>query len=84
MGVTCDAKIRPFPVGNQTEIHCEQERWPHDGEHSGVLRDYAHPGSETVISWDEQDRRNFRGEWADCPLFPGCILPASHRGKHAV
>jgi hypothetical protein len=52
--------------------------------HSGILRDYAYPGSESVIQWFENDRRNFRGDWQPCTAFPGCILPAYHRGRHAT
>lgn len=82
-GGTCDAKIRPFP--NPTEVGCERTDGPHD-EHRGVLRDYAYPGSETVLTWQESDRRTFRGAWRDCDLTSNvlpCILPAGHRGDHA-
>ena len=76
--MSCDAKIRPFP--GFVEIDCEH----HDGHpamHRGVLRDYAYPGSMTVVEWDERDRRTFHGEWpGDCP---GCVLPVGHHGRHA-
>jgi hypothetical protein len=80
--MTCDAKIRPFP-GN-TEIGCDRDA-DHDltSPHSGILADYAYEGSRTSITWKEDDRRNFRGEWTPCPS-PGCILPATHGGRHAV
>jgi len=77
----CDAGIRPF---FQAEIHCGLT-----GEHSrhqGALRDYAYPGSQTIIEWDDMDRRTFRGEYpGPCPgdSFSGCILPLNHRGTHA-
>lgn len=55
----------------------------HPGSHQSVLRDYAFPGSATTIHWDEQDRRNFRGDWFHCNA-PACILPLNHRGNHAT
>lgn len=76
--VTCDAKIRPFP--NDTEIRCERDDHA-DMEHSAILRDYAFPGSETMLSWQEDDRRNFRGDWRKCPA--ACVLPIHHHGRHA-
>lgn len=79
--MTCDAKIRPFP--NPTEITCEAPA-PHEGSHCAVLRDYAYPGSATTFTWDETDRRTFRGTWRDCDLSNTCILPAGHRGRHAA
>jgi hypothetical protein len=77
--MNCVAKIRPFP--GPTVIVCENEVEGHT-THAAVLRDYAYPGSETVVSWDEDDRRTFRGEWSPC-TSPGCILPLDHRGRHA-
>lgn len=74
----CDARIRPFT--NATELRCEATG--DHSQHHGVLRDYAYPGSETTISWADTDRRNFRGEWIECPSR-GCMLPAGHRGDHA-
>lgn len=76
----CDARIRPFP--NVVIVMCEQDA-DHSGAHSGALLDYAYPGSKTVLSWMEDDRRTFRGDWSDCQS-PGCILPAGHRGRHAT
>lgn len=78
---TCDARIRPFP--NVTEIACELEGG-HQPWHKGTLRDYAYPGSETVVKWEEGDRRTFHGEWpGDCPT-PECVLPVNHHGGHIV
>lgn len=78
----CPAKIRPFP--NNTELHCEvrhrKDRLTND--HAAVLRNYAYPGSETRISWQDSDRRTFTGDWVECPVQP-CVLPANHRGEHA-
>jgi hypothetical protein len=81
----CTAKIRPFTDG--TEVHCEDENGAHS-RHGGTLRDYAYPGSETVIDWYEEDRRTFRGDWSPCPIAvvgvaPACILPSGHHGEHA-
>lgn len=81
--MTCAAKIRPFP--NPTEVTCERGDERHD-EHRAVLRDYAYPGSETVLTWFESDRRNYRGEWSPCPPLSRdgihCVLPAGHSGRH--
>ena len=77
---TCDANIRPFP--GVVEIRCEQPAG-HDGMHSGTLRDYAYPGSATVVEWAADDRRSFTGEWPGVCDKWGCILPAGHpRGHH--
>ena len=79
----CDAKIRPFP--HDTELRCNREEKEHDKvPHRAALRDYAYPGSETVIHWWEDDRRNFRGEWKNCDEFVGCVLPGGHRGQHTI
>jgi hypothetical protein len=77
----CDAKIRPMT--DDTEVVCEKGSDPHT-THDGQLRDYAYPGSVTKLSWQDDDRRTFRGDWAPCTDSPGCILPARHRGRHAV
>ena len=80
--MTCDRKIRPFPGIAPVEITCDGTSG-HRGSHAGVLRDYAFPGSATVINWQESDRRNFTGDWIECPTQP-CVLPANHRGEHAA
>lgn len=73
----CDARIRPL-LGD-TEIPCERD--DDHTEHRGTLHDYAGPGSETVIEWNEGDRRSFHGPWPGrCP-YPRCILPRYHRGR---
>ncbi len=79
----CDARIRPLP--DDTEIVCESTA-PHERDHAGMLRDYAGPGSETLITWDEHDRRTFHGEWpGKCvgDIHTSCVLPTGHRGNHA-
>lgn len=77
--MSCDARIRPMVPVNDTEIVCLV-----DGEHArheGELRDYAWPGSLTVVVWFEDDRRTFHGVWpGGCP---DCNLPLRHRGGHA-
>jgi hypothetical protein len=75
---TCAARIRPFT--DDTEIACETAG-VHD-DHEGVVRDFAYPGSKTLLKWADTDRRCFRGEWIECPQR-GCVLPAGHRGDHA-
>lgn len=75
----CDARIRPFP--NATELTCERQA-PHATEmHQTALRDYAFPGSVTLLSWEEADRRTFRGEWRPC--CDACSLPLGHHGRCA-
>lgn len=80
----CPWSMRPFP--NETQIDCEKpEHLPVDGQHSATLRDYAHPGSTTVITWFAGDRREFTGVW---PGYCGdndapCTLPRGHAGRHA-
>jgi hypothetical protein len=74
---------------NETEIACELDTHDLRTKHRGALRDYAFPGSETIINWLENDRRNFHGEWpGGCGSTEdgrtGCILPATHSGECAV
>jgi hypothetical protein len=89
--VKCDAKIRPMP--DDTEVECviiqhAQLNPYHSVQHHGDLINYAYPGSSTRISWFENDRRNFHGEWPGrCPLrglLAPCVLPAGHRGECAA
>lgn len=78
MSDTCTARIRP--LSNDTEIACALAG--EHLEHEGTLRDYAYAGSATTVSWFEDDRRNFHGDWPGlCPA--DCTLPAGHRGNHA-
>ncbi len=79
-GQRCRARIRPFP--DDTELLCEVPMG-HDGGHHYVLRDRAGPGSATVITWYDDDRRTFYGDWLSCP-DPGCVLPLYHHGDHAT
>lgn len=79
MPTPCPARIRPFP--GPLVLNCG--RGPHlehgDTAHEAMLRDYAYQGSATTIRWYDEDRRNFTGEWIECPQR-GCVLPANHRG----
>lgn len=80
--MTCPVKIRPFP--NEIEIQCKTSllRQGAHTEHAGGLSDYAYPGSYTEMTWQDDDRRCFTGDWVECPVQP-CTLPANHRGNHA-
>jgi hypothetical protein len=85
--VACDAKIRPFAGALQSqhvELTCEVDSGESHVEngHRATLRDYAYPGSETVVVWMDDDRRNFTGGWVECPVR-ACVLPAGHHGGHA-
>jgi hypothetical protein len=79
----CTAKLRPFRPINETEVSCEKSDDKHD-PHEGILSDYAHVGSETIIKWFETDRRTFHNEWpGDCET-ERCFLPLGHRGEHVI
>jgi hypothetical protein len=70
----CDARIRP--LATDVEIRCER-----DDEHSthrGTVRDHTRPGSATVIDWQDDDRRTFRGVWPGHCATVWCVLPAGH------
>lgn len=86
--MTCTARIRPFPPGNDTEVRCERDAHETTVMHSGVLRDYAYQGSATTIQWAEADRRTFHDAWpGQCPGTsgaPGCVLPLGHGGGCAA
>lgn len=75
----CDAKIRPFY--DQTELVCEGGT--HLSSHSATLRDMAYPGSVTTLCWQDDDRRNFRGDWKPCKAWTAqvCVLPGGHYGR---
>lgn len=75
----CTAKIRPFT--DDSEFECELPGHL-AGSHRAVIRDYAYPGSETVLEWEEGDRRTFHGTWSACSSS-GCTLPLGHWGRHA-
>lgn len=82
----CTAKIRPLP--SPIEIECElvADHLADVPTHRGVLRDYAYPGSTTVIEWQDSDRRTYRGRWSQCGFWSGvgrCPLPVDHHGNHA-
>lgn len=85
----CNAKIRPFPTRSLIEVACEVNHDPAlevEGlEHRAILRDHAFAGSRTEITWFEQDRRTYRGDYlGPCTNALGCVLPAGHRGRCAA
>lgn len=82
MSAACDARIRPMRPVNETEVACSRQASGHT-LHRGLIRDYAYPGSETIIEWDEADRRNFRGLFVPCGDNDApCLLPHGHHGRH--
>jgi hypothetical protein len=76
----CDAAMK-LDYHDNIELRCELER-PHR-EHQSVLRDYAFAGSVTLITWWEEDRRNYHGEWPGACEVTDCRLPQGHHGDHA-
>ncbi len=74
----CDAAIRPFP--NDTEVRCSHPT-DHTGMHAGLLIGYAGKGSQTILKWEEGDRRNYHGKWPGACCFGGCGLPLGHGGN---
>lgn len=76
----CNAKIAPFP-DKSVIVLCDRSDERHDS-HTGTLLNYAGPGSKSNITWWEEDRRNFRGEYIPCD-DNRCTLPKDHRGQHA-
>jgi hypothetical protein len=97
--MSCPSKIRPFP--NDTELACELDAHvpagttaadrdpdaPDFWTHRAVLRDYAYPGSETIVTWKAGDRREFTGDWPGYCRKLGhlqnSMLPAGHHGSCA-
>ena len=77
----CGAHIHPMRPPNDVNVTCLVQGT--HSLHNGILRDYAYPGSGLHISWHEEDRRNFRGEWPGACGTNGCFLPLGHRGSHA-
>lgn len=75
----CKAAIRPLLT--DVEVRCEQTG--NHGRHKGTLRDYAYPGSATTLSWLENDRRCYHGEWPGPCQTGKCTLPQGHQGNHA-
>lgn len=84
--MTCNARIRPFRMINDVEVRCEKDVNHGGTTHSGVLRDYAHSGSETQVTWYETDRRLFYSDWpgaCNAGILEGCVLPRRHQGRCA-
>jgi hypothetical protein len=52
-----------------------------DPQHHAVIRDYAWPGSETVLNWQAGDRREYEGEYpGPCPT-DDCVYHYGHHGR---
>lgn len=87
--MSCDWSIRPFP--SPVQLDCDKdEHLPADPEHHATLRDYAHPGSVSEVTWLDGDRRTFEGSWPGYCTKLGstggrqnCTLPAEHHGRCA-
>ncbi|MGH3300949.1 MAG: hypothetical protein ACRDOK_04525 [Streptosporangiaceae bacterium] len=87
--MSCNWSIRPF--SNDTQVDCAKREHLEltDPEHQAVLRDYAYPGSSTIITWLAGDRREFSGSWPGYCTKLGlhqlssCKLPAGHGGRCA-
>lgn len=86
MSNTCDAKaLLAHPdrtPGTSTLIaHCALPM-DHQGLHEGATTMDGKPWP-TQVSWDERDRRTFRGTELSLCDQTTCTLPAGHRGNHA-
>lgn len=57
-GDRCDAALHLS--GHDIDVYCELDL-PHN-DHQAVLRDWAFPGSVTILTWHEDDSRNFHRE----------------------
>ncbi len=77
----CTAKIRPF--SDNREVSCYLYDHGTNTRHIGYVTNYISPKYSTELHWAENDRRNFRGEWAHCEIN-ACIFPKKHPGAHAV
>lgn len=78
----CDAKIRPFRPIHDYEVQCTLDEPANHPQHRGDIVDYAYPGSSTTLTWMEDDRRTFHGEWpGSCMRHPECNLPNGHSGR---
>ena len=97
---TCDARfgwaIPPHvaraanePIHEAVLVNCAKPA-DHFGAHSGPWNhNYPNTEGHTTMTWAEDDRRNFRGEWVRCSEDAAspfghpatCILPANHRGQ---
>lgn len=55
----------------------------HEGDHRGRWQ-HNFPGTAgfTNLTWQEADRRTFRGDYIGC-ADRGCVLPAGHPRDHA-
>jgi hypothetical protein len=79
----CEAGFPHAPADASPEQRKALE--PPFNEHRAVLRDYAYPGSETILTWRASDRREFTGDWpGPCAKTPGCVLHAGHHGRCAL
>lgn len=85
--MTCDARIRLMRPISDIEVVCTETTY--HTTHKGTIESYAYPGSQTLVTWFDDDRRCFHGEWpGDCQGGPDdapalCILPLNHHGGHA-
>ncbi|MBW3663538.1 MAG: hypothetical protein KY469_10600 [Actinobacteria bacterium] len=83
---TCDARCM---AGNERAgtslmvIECGQPSG-HRGFHEGAVVEVDGVPTPTRVSWDERDRRTFRGSPLLCGMWPWCVLPDGHPGRHAT
>jgi hypothetical protein len=88
---TCDARFGWAITRPEGVLLVDCAKPPaHFGSHSGPWNhNYPDTAGHTTITWEEDDRRTFRGEWARCAEDAAnpfghpttCILPANHRGE---
>jgi hypothetical protein len=74
-----NVRVETVPDG-RFSVTCEGQP-----QHHAVIRDYAFKGSETVMTWEAGDRREFTGEHPGLCTgkVPGCTLHTGHHGRCA-
>lgn len=76
----CDAKVLLWPDRGDGDgpgiATCDRTLESPHSYHEGQIM-------ATRVSWDEYDRRTFRGDLVMCDTS-GCQCPINHRGNHAL
>lgn len=78
----CDARFgwRNVDRGDWIIVDC-RKILPHPSHSGPWMHNYPGTDGVTVITWLEDDRRTFRGDFVKCPYE--CLLPSNHAGNHS-